>query len=179
MSGNGWFLLGWMLFAPPPALPSASPTASAPQPSVAAPTVGASAPTTPAATGTIPQSAPTAPAVDAPRETPMPKGLPPRPTVPANPRERIGSMVEPALWLVGALVLGAIGLGVLKRLQQVRPSKPEEELHAQLAAFRAAHLEGEMTTEEYEKVKAKLTPKIKELEAKPPAAQPPKGGPAT
>jgi beta-lactamase regulating signal transducer with metallopeptidase domain len=180
MNGSGWFLVSWILLTPPAAVPSLTPPAPSVPATVAA--EAASTPTASTATAAVPQTTPTAPAPAPTPEAhglPMPIGLPPRPTDPGPARARIGSMVEPALWLVGALVLGALGIAWLKRMQQVRPPKPEEELHAQLASFREAHLAGEMTKEEFEKVKAKLAPKIKELEAKPPAAPPPKGGAAS
>jgi hypothetical protein len=96
----------------------------------------------------------------------MPQGLP-RSTKAAPAPHRIGAVVEPTLWLVSLLILGAVCIGILKKLQKPpAPPRPEDELHAQLAAFRSAHLQGEMTDEEFAKVKAMLVPKLKELEGK-------------
>lgn len=101
-----------------------------------------------------------------PQTIPMPQGLP-RSTKAAAARHQIGDVVQPTLLLVSLLILGAISIGILKKLQKPpAPPRPEEELHAQLAAFRSAHLQGEMTDEEFAKVKAMLVPKLKELEAK-------------
>lgn len=183
MSGSVWLLMTWWAINGPsgtvpasvPTAPVSPATASAPVPtSATVPTASTPAPgptSSPAAAvaPSLPQdaAAPTSePAATWPHTIPMPQGLP-RPTRAAEPPHQIGDVVQPTLWLVGLLILGAIGIGLLKKLHKPpSPPRPEEELHAQLAAFRSAHLRGEMTDEEFAKVKAMLVPKLKELEAK-------------
>jgi hypothetical protein len=90
--------------------------------------------------------------------------VPPAPA-PVGGGPRAGQILEPALWLVGTLLLGAFVIAMLKRAQQVGGLHGDS-AHDQLAQFREAHDQGEMTDEEYKRVKALLTTKIKDAEMK-------------
>ncbi|HMP01881.1 MAG TPA: hypothetical protein PKD86_06650 [Gemmatales bacterium] len=170
MIGNmGYLCLACLLWGAQEGTVPTSPTA----PTGGTAPAAASAATAPAGEQE-PAAVPTAPAAPVATGIGMPLGLPPRPTKPVQVERRIGALVEPALWLVGALLLGAVGIAVLKKMQRPEPTDPEAVVHAQLAAFRAAHEAGEMTTEEFKKVKEKLTPKIKEMGQKPPEPPAPK-----
>jgi hypothetical protein len=88
------------------------------------------------------------------------------PAVPIKQHEpfRVGSILEPALWLVGALVILALILAWLKRYQQKDDLENRDSAHQQLAKFRMALDNGEMSEEEFRKVKSLLTEKIREAE---------------
>ncbi len=82
---------------------------------------------------------------------------------PVKPREpfRIGTMLEPALWLIAALGLGALAIAWVKRYQKQQDMESRDTAHDQLAKFRQAVQDGEMTNEEFRKVKELLAEKIR------------------
>jgi hypothetical protein len=88
------------------------------------------------------------------------------PAVPIKQQEpfRVGSILEPALWLVGALILMALVLAWLKRYQQKDDLENRDSAHQQLAKFRMALDRGEMSEAEFRKVKSLLTEKMREAE---------------
>jgi hypothetical protein len=88
------------------------------------------------------------------------------PVVPVKQPEpfRIGSILEPALWLVGALILMALVLAWLKRYQQKDDLENRDSVHQQLGKFRMALDHGEMSEEEFRKVKVLLTGKMREAD---------------
>jgi hypothetical protein len=96
-------------------------------------------------------------------------GVPPAAPPAAEPF-RIGSILIPALYLVGILVLGAIILAWLKRRRVSDDLAPSTTASEQLATFRHAYEDGEMTPEEFQKVKARLSEKLRDRD---PMSMPP------
>jgi hypothetical protein len=82
---------------------------------------------------------------------------------------QFGDILIPALFLVAILVAGAFVLAWLKRNRQ-RGDVVTTTASDQLATFRHAYEEGEMTPEEFKKVKARLTEKLRERD---PMSMPP------
>jgi hypothetical protein len=76
----------------------------------------------------------------------------------------------PALALVALLVIGALILAWLKRSRQRDALTASTTASDQLATFRHAYEEGEMTPEEFQKVKARLSEKLRERD---PVSMPP------
>lgn len=74
---------------------------------------------------------------------------------------QIGSILEPALWLIGILTVGALLIAWLKKNKERQLAGVTVSPHEQLSAFRDAMEEGEMTEEEFKKVKSLLGQKIK------------------
>jgi hypothetical protein len=74
---------------------------------------------------------------------------------------QIGSILEPALWLIGILTVGALLIAWLKKNKERQLAGVSVSPHEQLSAFRDALEEGEMTEEEFKKVKSLLGQKIK------------------
>jgi len=94
---------------------------------------------------------------------------------PAAPGQfTFGTILIPALWLIGILVVGALILAWLRRSRQGTELAATTTATDQLAAFRNAYEEGEMTTDEFKKVKARLTEKLRERDpmSMPPQARP-------
>ncbi|HQR41647.1 MAG TPA: hypothetical protein PLX97_03160 [Gemmatales bacterium] len=86
---------------------------------------------------------------------------------------QIGSILEPALWLIGILAFGAILIAWLKKSKEKQLAGFSVSPHEQLSAFRDSMEQGDMTDEEFKKVKALLADKIrKPPQAVPPAPQP-------
>ncbi len=73
----------------------------------------------------------------------------------------IGSILFPALWLIGALALGAIMLSWLKKYRERNAGAFSLSANEQLSAFRQSMEEGEMTDDEFKKVKALLGEKLR------------------
>jgi hypothetical protein len=92
----------------------------------------------------------------------------PGPAAPAPGNFKIGSILEPALWLIGILTFGAILIAWLKKNKERQRDGFSVSPHEQLTAFRDSMEEGDMTEEEFKKVKAHLAAKIR-----PPAAPAP------
>ena len=84
--------------------------------------------------------------------------LPPKP---AAGNFEIGTILVPALWLIGILTFGALLIAWLKKNRDRTFSAVTLSPHEQLSSFREALEEGEMTEEEFKKVKAHLAKKIK------------------
>jgi hypothetical protein len=104
-----------------------------------------------------------------------------------EPGHRIGQILEPALWMVGALLFSATVL-MLVQAWKKRSLAARDNLHEQLAQFRDAYQKGEMSKDEYHRVHALLTGRLREkmqadqLSKNPaagPAALPPETGPAS
>jgi hypothetical protein len=86
---------------------------------------------------------------------------------------QIGSILEPALWLIGILTVGALLIAWLKKNKERQLSGISVSPHEQLSAFRDSMEEGEMTEEEFKKVKSLLGQKLKPGAAvAPPATEP-------
>lgn len=91
---------------------------------------------------------------------------------PAAKNFQIGSILEPALWLIGILAFGAILIAWLKKSKEKQLAGFSVSPHEQLTAFRDSMEQGDMTDEEFKKVKALLADKIrKPSQAVPPAPQ--------
>src|SRR5262249_35012724 len=143
---------------------------------------------------TAPQA--TAPQATAPQATqpaaPMWQPAPPLagmrvPAEKEEPGHRIGQILEPALWMVGALLFSAVVL-MLVQAWRKRALAARDSLHEQLAQFREAYQKGEMSKDEYHRVHALLTGRLREkmqaeqLSKNPaadPAVPPPETGPAS
>jgi hypothetical protein len=104
-----------------------------------------------------------------------------------EPGHRIGQILEPALWMVGALLFSATVL-MLVQAWKKRSLAARDNLHEQLAQFREAYQKGEMSKDEYHRVHALLTGRLREkmqadqLSKNPaadPAVPPPETGPAS
>lgn len=96
---------------------------------------------------------------------------------PAAEPFRIGSILQPALLLVAILVVGALILAWLKRSREKTEQLATTTTASdQLATFRHAYEEGEMSPEEFKKVKARLTEKLREPDpmSMPPQVRPPR-----
>ena len=78
-----------------------------------------------------------------------------------------------AAWpLMVALLVGALIIYLVDRWRR-RPPQPAAEANDQLAHFRSLYERGEMTREEFDNVKARLTGQLRrELNVPPPAAPP-------
>jgi hypothetical protein len=117
---------------------------------------------------------PAPPAPQSQPVAPLPGNLPGAAGVPIKQEEpfRIGTILEPALWLVGALLLLAVILAWIKRYQQKDALENRDSVHDQLAKFRQALEDGEMSETEFRQVKARLTEKLRHpaaMETKKPA----------
>lgn len=79
---------------------------------------------------------------------------------PVNPRVEFGDILMPGLMLAGAILLAAVVLMLLKRWR----STPEtfESPHEQLAQYRAMFERGEITKEEFDRIHALLTARIRQ-----------------
>jgi hypothetical protein len=83
---------------------------------------------------------------------------------PANEEQgghRVGQILEPALWMVGALLLSAILLAGIQAWRK-RKVAAGDNLQDQLTQFRDAFRKGQMSKEEYQRVHALLTGRIRE-----------------
>lgn len=74
---------------------------------------------------------------------------------------KIGTILEPALWLIAILATGAILLAWLKKSRERQLGAATLTANDQLSAFRDSMEEGDMTEEEFKKVKALLAEKIR------------------
>jgi hypothetical protein len=95
---------------------------------------------------------------------------------------KVGQILEPALYMVGVLILFAAGLMIFQALRKRSRGGDRDSLQDQLTQFREAFEKGEMTKEEYRRVHALLTGRIqKQVKApSPPPPDPaPETGPAT
>jgi hypothetical protein len=84
--------------------------------------------------------------------------------------EGVGQILTASLWMAGILLVGAILLTILKRIQSRREAAQPSSAQEQLAQFRAAHEKGEISTDEYQRLRAMLTGQIKEQPVIPPPA---------
>ncbi len=143
--------------------------------------------TTPAKGTVIGKGTVTEPGRTGQEATPVPsKEEPPQPTLPvqtpppAAPGAAVqppapgqftfGTILIPALWLIGILIVGALILAWLRRSRQGTELAATTTATDQLATFRHAYEDGELTTEEFKKVKARLTEKLRERD---PMSMPP------
>ena len=90
---------------------------------------------------------------------------------PAPGKFEIGSILAPALWLIGILAVGAILIAWLRKNKERQSSPFSVSPHEQLTAFRDSMEEGDMTEEEFKKVKAHLAGQIKQVPAAPPPVE--------
>ncbi len=88
----------------------------------------------------------------------------------AAPPLDITEFLVPALWLVGALLLGALVFWFFARWR--RRTERRDTVSEQLTRFRASYEQGEMTEEEYKRVHTLLAGKMQDQIT--PAAPPPK-----
>src|SRR5260221_13932460 len=72
---------------------------------------------------------------------------------------KVGQILEPALWMVGALLLSAIVLAAIQAWRK-RKAAAGDNLQDQLTQFRDAFQKGQMSKEEYHRVHALLTGRI-------------------
>lgn len=77
------------------------------------------------------------------------------------PGHRIGQILEPALWMVGALLFSAIVLMLIQAWKK-RSLAVRDGLNEQLTQFRDAYQQGKMSKEEYHRVHALLTGRLRE-----------------
>lgn len=73
----------------------------------------------------------------------------------------IGSILQPALLLIAILAVGAILIAWLKKTRDRTKGAVTLSAHDQLSAFRDSLDQGDMTDEEFKKVKALLAEKIR------------------
>jgi hypothetical protein len=95
--------------------------------------------------------------VKAGQETPPTKDAVP----PAEAPPPLGSILQPALLLILILAVGAILIAWLKKTRDRTKGAVTLSAHDQLSAFRDSLDEGDMTDEEFKKVKALLAEKIR------------------
>jgi hypothetical protein len=96
----------------------------------------------------------------------IPAQLPPGAKLAAPPKEpaknfQIGSILEPALLLIGILAVGAILIAWLKKTRDRSAGAIALTAHDQLSAFRESMEQGDMTDEEFKKVKLLLAEKLR------------------
>jgi hypothetical protein len=113
---------------------------------------------------------------EVPPQPVLPLGPPPAaaPGVVAKPPPegfQIGSILFPALWLVGILVIGALVIAWLKRTRDRSALTITTTASDQLETFREAYENGEMSREEFLKVKARLTEQLRDPLSMPPQAK--------
>jgi hypothetical protein len=80
----------------------------------------------------------------------------------------VGQILTASLWMVGILLAGAILLTILKRIQSRREAAQPSSAQEQLAQFREAFDRGDMSAEEYQRVKGLLADNIREQPTVPP-----------
>jgi hypothetical protein len=78
------------------------------------------------------------------------------------PKPQWGDILIPALWLVAGLVLAAGVLVAVRKWTRPAAASPDEDLHRQMARFRAAFQQGQMSKTEYDRVYALLAEKIRQ-----------------
>jgi len=96
----------------------------------------------------------------------IPTQPPPGAKIEVKPKDQhknfeIGSILQPALLLIGILTLGAIILAWLKKNRDRSTGAATLSANDQLSAFRESMEQGDMTDDEYKKVKALLAEKIR------------------
>jgi Short C-terminal domain len=105
----------------------------------------------------------------------------PGPKAPVRAPEGPGQFLYPGLYLVGALLLGAAVIAVVGRWRQ-RSAVESPSASDQLAQFRALYDKGEISREEFERLRAhlggQLLPRRQPPAAAPAAAPPAPDGPA-
>jgi hypothetical protein len=88
------------------------------------------------------------------------------PAAPAEPPKKygFGDVLEPALWLAGALLLAALAYKIIGMVRESRRRKTSQDdsVHGQLAQFRHAYEHGEMSEQEFQRVHKLLTGKVKQ-----------------
>jgi hypothetical protein len=91
-----------------------------------------------------------------------------------------GSLLLPGLYLVGALLVGAIVVAMAGRWRR-SPRSVTATASEQLTEFRSLYEKGQMSREEFERVRARLSTEIRAPEPGSPsaAAAPPAAPPAT
>jgi hypothetical protein len=111
------------------------------------------------------------------------RGSPAKPAGPPAPGWG-GSFLLPGLYLVGALLVGAVVIAVAGRWRR-RPRSVTATASEQLTEFRSLYEKGQMSREEFERVRARLGTEIRTAElgslpppapaepASPPASSPP------
>ena len=113
----------------------------------------------------------------------IPTQPPPGALIAVPPKEQpknfqIGSILQPALLLIGILAVGAIMIAWLKKNRDRVAGVSALSAHDQLSAFRDSLDEGDMTDDEFKKVKALLAEKIRKP-ANPVTPAPGPSAPAT
>jgi hypothetical protein len=88
----------------------------------------------------------------------VPVAQPPPNEVKAAEPPEIRDLLEPALWLIAALLLGALVFWFFSRWR--RKEETRDILSEQLTRFRKSYEQGEMTEEEYRRVHALLAGKM-------------------
>ncbi len=83
-----------------------------------------------------------------------------------------GSLLLPGLYLVGALLVGAVVIALVGRWRRA-PRSGTADASAQLAEFRSLYEEGEMSQEEFDRVRALLGEEIRGKSGLPAGAAPP------
>lgn len=80
----------------------------------------------------------------------------------AGDGDRVGQILTASLWMAGVLLVGAILLTILKRIQSRREAAQPSSAQEQLAQFRAAFEKGDINADEYQRLRTLLTGQIKE-----------------
>jgi hypothetical protein len=106
----------------------------------------------------------------------IPLAPPPGAQVAVPPKQQpknfqIGSVLEPALWLIGILAVGAILIAWLRKNRDRQLNAAALTANDQLTAFRESMEQGDMTDEEFKKVKVLLSEKLRK-QANPVTAAP-------
>lgn len=76
--------------------------------------------------------------------------------------EGVGQILTASLWMAGILLVGAILLTILKKIQSQRDTAQPSSAQEQLAQFRVAHDKGEISADEYQRLRGMLTGQIKD-----------------
>jgi hypothetical protein len=103
------------------------------------------------------------------------RGLPAPPAGPQGPGWG-GSILLPGLYLVGALIIGAVVIALAGRWRR-SPRSVTATASEQLTEFRSLYEKGQMSREEFERVRTRLGTEIRTAELGSPAA--PASPPAT
>ncbi len=98
---------------------------------------------------------------DSPIQPPPGANLPAKVQEPPKAAPPLGSILQPALLLIAILAVGAILIAWLKKSRDRSKGAVALSAHDQLSAFRDSVDEGDMTDEEFKKVKALLAEKIR------------------
>lgn len=108
----------------------------------------------------------------------LPLQPPPGALIPVPPKEQpkkfeIGTILWPSLLLIGMLAIGAILIAWLKKNKDRQLAGEQLSANDQLTAFRDSLDQGDMTDDEFKKVKALLSEKIRHPQQTAPPVQAP------